>query len=172
MSTVREITCIGCPVGCALTATIVDGVVTDVTGNECGRGPAYARQECVRPERMVTALMFVPGASRPLSVKTARPVPKAKINDCLEAIRQTRPVLPVRIGQVVLADVAGTGVPVVATCDLAAPAQVVITPLAQLASAACACAAAAAAGTKPRCEATGGATMVADKQDGRCCAGK
>ena len=168
MSTTREITCIGCPIGCALTATIVDGVVTDVTGNECGRGPAYARQECVRPERMVTALMFVPGASRPLSVKTARPVPKDKIKDCLEAIRQTRPALPVRIGQVVLVDVAGTGVPVVATCDLAAPARA----LARVASVACACAAAAAAGTKPRREAKGVVTAVADKQDGRCCARK
>ncbi len=170
MSTTREITCIGCPIGCALTATIVDGVVTDVTGNECGRGPAYARQECVRPERMVTALMFVPGASRPLSVKTARPVPKDKINDCLDVIRQTRPALPVRIGQVVLTDVAGTGVPVVATCDLAAPARVVITPLARVACAACAGAAAAA--SKPRCEAKGSVTAVADQQNGRCGAGK
>ncbi|MGI5924997.1 MAG: DUF1667 domain-containing protein [Lentisphaeria bacterium] len=161
MSTEREIICIGCPIGCALTVTLSDGVVTGVTGNECGRGPAYARQECVRPERMVTALMYVPGASRPLSVKTAHPVPKDKINDCLEEIRRARPVLPVSIGRVVLDNVAGTGVPVVATCELTAPARVVITPLA------------AAAKPKPQSKAKGAATTMADKQDDRrCCADK
>lgn len=165
MITSREITCIGCPFGCALTVTVDNGVVTAVSGNECGRGPAYARQECLRPERMVTALMFIPGASRPLSVKTARPVPKEKIMACLEAIRRVRPALPVRIGQVVLEDVAGTGVPVVATCDLAAPARVVITPLARVASAACACGGAAA--RRPGNTSSGAAVVG---KDGRCCA--
>lgn len=136
MNTTREITCIGCPIGCSLTVTVADGVVTKVSGNECGHGPTYARQECTRPERMVTALMSVPGLAQPLSVKTARPIPKDKIHECLEAIRQVRPSLPQRIGQVVLEDVAGTGVPLLATCDLSAPAQVLITPLPRIINAA------------------------------------
>ena len=32
MST-RELTCIGCPLGCAVTVTLKDGSVTAVTGN-------------------------------------------------------------------------------------------------------------------------------------------
>ena len=40
---IRELTCIGCPMGCQLRATLEDGVVTAVTGNTCPRGDAYAR---------------------------------------------------------------------------------------------------------------------------------
>ena len=43
----RQLTCIGCPMGCQLTATIENGVVTAVTGNTCKRGDSYARKECV-----------------------------------------------------------------------------------------------------------------------------
>ena len=46
----RQLTCIGCPMGCQLTATIENGVVTAVTGNTCKRGDSYARKECaLRP---------------------------------------------------------------------------------------------------------------------------
>ena len=34
----RQLTCIGCPMGCQLTATLEGGVVTAVTGNTCKRG--------------------------------------------------------------------------------------------------------------------------------------
>ena len=50
----RQLTCIGCPMGCQLTATIENGVVTAVTGNTCKRGDSYARKECVAPARTVT----------------------------------------------------------------------------------------------------------------------
>ena len=90
---IRELTCIGCPMGCQLRATLEDGVVTAVTGNTCPRGDAYARKECVHPERTVTGTVRVLGG--PL------------------------PVVPVRTqGEVVLADVCGTGVAVVATKNI------------------------------------------------------
>ncbi|MDD4097197.1 MAG: DUF1667 domain-containing protein [Lentisphaeria bacterium] len=118
MAMKRDITCIGCPLGCSLEVTLDDGRVVSVTGNDCPRGVSYARQECVHPERMVTALIMIPGRTTPLSVKTQRPVPKDKITACLRAIAEARPALPVRIGEVILQDVAGTGVAVVATRDL------------------------------------------------------
>ena len=34
---IRELTCIGCPMGCQLTAVLEDGQVTRVTGNTCPR---------------------------------------------------------------------------------------------------------------------------------------
>ena len=58
---IRELTCIGCPMGCQLRATLEDGVVTAVTGNTCPRGDAYARKECVHPERTVTGTVRVLG---------------------------------------------------------------------------------------------------------------
>ncbi len=115
----REITCIGCPLGCSLEVSLADGQVVAVAGNECPRGASYARQECVHPERMVTALIPVPGRTTPLSVRTQRPIPKDKITACLRVIAAARPSLPIRIGDVIIPDVAGTGVAVIATRDLA-----------------------------------------------------
>jgi len=107
--------------GCRLNVALENGKVMAVDGAGCGRGAAYARQECVCPTRMVTSLVRVEGRRAPLSVKTARPVPKEKIFACLEALRQIRMRPQVRIGDVVLRDVCGTGVDVVAT--MAVPAE-------------------------------------------------
>ncbi len=49
-----ELTCITCPMGCQLTATLENGTVTDVTGNNCPRGAQYAREELTTPMRMLT----------------------------------------------------------------------------------------------------------------------
>ena len=46
---IRELTCIGCPMGCQLTAVMDGSRVTEVTGNTCPRGDAYARKECTHP---------------------------------------------------------------------------------------------------------------------------
>lgn len=111
----QNITCISCPVGCRMTVTVEDGAVTSVTGNTCKRGDVYARQECVDPQRMVTAVIPVEGSPMPLSVKTRTPIPKARIADCMAALSQVKLTAPVRAGEVILPDVCGTGVDVIAT---------------------------------------------------------
>ena len=63
--TQRQLTCIGCPMGCQLTATIENGVVTAVTGNTCKRGDSYARKECVAPARTVTGTVRCIGGLAP-----------------------------------------------------------------------------------------------------------
>ena len=113
----RTVTCIGCPMGCRLRVTLEGGQVSEVDGAACGRGAAYARQECVCPTRQVTTLARVRGRREPLSVKTAQPVPKALIFACVEEIHRACVVPPVRIGDVVVKNVCGTGVDVVATME-------------------------------------------------------
>lgn len=111
----KLITCINCPVGCRITVTIENGEVVSLTGNTCKRGDAYARQECVSPQRMVTAVVPVEGSMLPCSVKTRSPIPKAKIAECMAALSGVTLTMPVAAGSVVLADVCGTGVDVIAT---------------------------------------------------------
>ena len=110
-----EITCINCPVGCRLDVTLENGQVVSVTGNTCKRGEIYAKQECVDPQRMVTAVIPVAGSAVPLSVKTRTPIPKKRISDCMRALSEVHMTAPVAAGSVVLADVCGTGVDVIAT---------------------------------------------------------
>lgn len=111
----QTITCISCPVGCRMTVVIENGQFVSVSGNTCKRGETYARQECIAPQRMVTAVIPVQGAAMPLSVKTRTPIPKAQINSCMQALSGLSITAPVHAGDVVLADVCGTGVDVIAT---------------------------------------------------------
>ena len=76
MST-RELTCIGCPLGCTITVTMDGSTVTAVTGNTCPRGDAYARKEVTNPTRIVTSTVRVNGGIYPMAnVKTASDIPK------------------------------------------------------------------------------------------------
>ena len=49
------------------------------------------------------------------AVKTASDIPKGKIFDCMKEIRAVKVAAPVHIGDVIIADCAGTGVAVVAS---------------------------------------------------------
>lgn len=114
---VRELTCIRCPLGCQISVTLEAGEVGSVTGNSCPRGEAYARQEVTHPVRTVTTTVPVLGSAteRMLSVKTAGDIPKDKVRACMAELARVTARAPVEIGDVVLADVCGTGVDVVAT---------------------------------------------------------
>ena len=84
----RELICIGCPMGCHLTAEIENGVVTRVTGNTCRRGEDYAKKECVAPMRTVTGTVALRGGRLPvLPVRTNGEVPKEKVLAVAEALR-------------------------------------------------------------------------------------
>lgn len=120
MST-QELICIGCPMGCNLTVTVSDDKELTVAGNTCPRGEDYARKEMTDPRRIVTTTVRVTGGHLPaVSVKTASDIPKAKIADCIRALRTVTLEAPVKTGQVVLENVAGTGVDIVATKNIAA----------------------------------------------------
>lgn len=109
--------CINCPKGCELEVTQTASGVR-VVGNACPRGETYGRSELVNPTRMVTGLVRVAGMRKPLPVKTRTVVPKSKIDAVLFALHQTTVQLPVKIGDVIISDVAGTGVDVIATANM------------------------------------------------------
>lgn len=116
----KELTCIGCPMGCALSVTI-DGDTITVTGNTCPRGADYAKKEVTAPMRVVTSTVKIEGADiARVSVKTAGDVPKDRIFDCMAEIRRASVKAPVKIGDIVIADCAGTGVPVIVTKNVPA----------------------------------------------------
>lgn len=112
----RELICIGCPMGCMMTVTLKEGQVTSVAGNTCKRGDAYARKEVTNPTRIVTSSIPVRDGVLPVvSVKTREDIPKGKIQDVMRALQHVTVQAPVQIGDVILKDVAGTGVDLIAT---------------------------------------------------------
>ena len=121
MSTEKQMICINCPVGCRMKVVLSGGQVCKVSGNQCRRGEEFAGQEAVEPKRVLTCLMRVEGKTKPFSVKTSAPVPKRLLFDCAEEIF-SHPVsqekLPIHIGDVILADVSGSGADIISTQEV------------------------------------------------------
>ena len=115
----RMLTCIGCPLGCSLTAVpTADGF--DITGYTCKRGLEYAKKELTRPERTVTSTVRVSGGkANVVSVRTATDVPKDAIFQVMEAINALVVPAPVKIGDVLCENIAGPGVALTATKGVA-----------------------------------------------------
>lgn len=111
----RELICIGCPMGCPIVVEMEDGKVLSVAGNTCPRGESYARKEVTNPTRIVTTTVRVDGGKVPMiNVKTEQDIPKDKIFECIAALRGVTIKAPVHIGDIILENVAGTGVNIVA----------------------------------------------------------
>lgn len=98
----KELICISCPMGCAMTAEPqTDGSIV-VTGNQCSRGAQYARDELVDPRRVVTATCATGSSLHPrLPVRTSEPCPREKIPSVLETVYGTTMQLPIRRGDIV-----------------------------------------------------------------------
>ena len=115
---IKELTCIGCPMGCMLRAEFESGEVKSVTGEGCPRGVKYAQDELTHPVRLVTSLAEAIGSEMPLSVRTSHGIAKEKIFDCLAEILKVKVQTPVHIGDVVIKGVCGTDVDIIATKEL------------------------------------------------------
>ena len=112
----RELICIGCPLGCMLTVELDGTEVVNVTGNTCPRGKTYAEKEVTNPTRIVSSSVKVSGGDRVLvACKTKSDIPKSKIFDVARALKDVVAEAPVSIGDVLVENVADTGVEIVAT---------------------------------------------------------
>lgn len=111
----RILTCIGCPLGCSLTAMQKeDG--WEISGYTCKRGLEYAQKELTCPQRTVTSTVRVLGGqARVTSVRTAADVPKDAVFAVMDAINAIRAQAPIAIGDVLCENIAGTGVALVVT---------------------------------------------------------
>ena len=115
----RELICIGCPMGCPLTVELENGEIQTIAGYTCRKGEIYARKEVTNPTRIVTSTVRVEGGRADMvSVKTREDIPKDKIFQCVKALKGVTVKAPIHIGDVVVADVAGTGVDIVATKEV------------------------------------------------------
>lgn len=112
--------CIGCPLGCPLTVETEKGKVIAVQGATCKNGENYAVKEVTDPRRIVTSTVPVKNGTLPVvSVKTEKDIPKGKIFQCIQELKGIEVEAPIKIGQIICADIASTGVALVATKNIA-----------------------------------------------------
>ena len=101
--------CIGCPMGCRLEVDEnARHEIVEVRGFSCKRGEAYAQQEHVAPQRMVTTTVAVTdGLWARLPVRTTEPVPKDQVTELCTQLHQLEVSAPIERGQVVLTNALG-----------------------------------------------------------------
>ncbi len=118
---VLSMICVSCPVGCDLRVRVQGKKVLDVQGHSCPRGIDFAEAEVANPTRVFATTVRVSGGKLPVCpVRSRQAVPKERLFDISKEVARLVVSAPVGIGQVVLLDVCGTGVDIVATRDLKA----------------------------------------------------
>ena len=112
----NQLTCIRCPIGCELLVNFNENKVISVIGNGCKRGEQYGRKEYNNPTRMVTSSVEVNnGVLKIVSVKTETDIPKNAVEKCLKELKKVKVNAPVKIGDIIIKNTAGTGINVIAT---------------------------------------------------------
>ncbi|WP_129596650.1 DUF1667 domain-containing protein [Anaerophilus nitritogenes] len=114
----KEMICIVCPMGCHLEVN-KQGEEYTVEGNKCKRGQEYAVKELTAPTRVVTTTVKIKnGNLNRLPVKTKEAIPKDKIFECMKLIDSIEVTAPIHVGDVIIKDILGTGVDLVAARDM------------------------------------------------------
>lgn len=104
--------------GCVMEVQNQEGEVS-VRGNGCPKGKSYAQKECTHPTRIITTSVFVEGGDLAVvSVKTEKDVPKEKIFEILESLKAVRVQAPISVGDIIIENILGTGVNMVATKEV------------------------------------------------------
>jgi CxxC motif-containing protein len=116
MDEMVKVICVTCPRGCTLEARKDGETVVEVLGGGCKRGKEYVKGELTDPRRMLATTVRISGALHPLlPVYTASPFPKKRLGELARALRSVEVVSPVTAGQVVLANVLGSGIDILAS---------------------------------------------------------
>jgi len=120
MAKEEMIICIGCPMGCMTTITIGDrGEEVSITGCKCKEGKKYVLEEFKNPVRTLTATVLTQSSPLPLlPVRTIAPIPKTKLAPGMVVLAKVRAKPPIKIGDVIISNLLGTKVDVVATSAL------------------------------------------------------
>lgn len=118
--TTKEVICVICPRGCRITVVGEGKDVASVEGNMCSRGHEYASSEFVNPCRTLTTSVVLKGAGRKmLPIRSNKTVPKGLMLDCMKEVKKVTVAAPVAMHQVIIKDILGTGIDMVACMPIA-----------------------------------------------------
>ena len=112
---IKKMICIECPSGCVLDVDM-DSKPIGVTGGKCPKGIKYAMSEIENPERVLTSSVLAEGlALKMVPVRTDRAIPKKDILRAMEEIKKIRLRNSIAAGDIVMKDLLGLGVNLIAT---------------------------------------------------------
>ena len=112
----KTVSCIICPNSCTIE---IDEKTLKANGNKCPRGLEYAKQEITDPHRSVTSTVKTTFKHFPvLSCRTSQAVSKAKVMEVMKAINEVVIKDYVKVGDVLVRNIANTGVDLIATNNI------------------------------------------------------
>jgi CxxC motif-containing protein len=112
----NELVCIVCPMSCKIEVQYEGNKVIGMTGYKCRQGKKYAEEEAIDPKRTLTTTVLLEKGDLPLlSVRTDKPMPKKQLFEAMEVLRKVKVSAPVEAGQVIVENLLGLGVNVIAT---------------------------------------------------------
>ena len=115
----QSLVCVGCPLGCHVILKISDkDEIETLQGNKCKEGKEYVIAEFRAPVRIFTTTVRTERGGRLLPVRTDKPVHKGQLKELIQACAKLRVEPPVRIGQVIIHNVLGTGANLIASMNL------------------------------------------------------
>lgn len=115
----KELVCVNCPKGCRITVTIENSEVSDMKGYGCDNGRNYAKQESIRPMRVLTTTVRIEGGThRVLPVMSETEIPLDLWQKAMEEIRKITVYAPVKCNDVIVKDFLHTGVSLIACRDM------------------------------------------------------
>ncbi len=112
---VTTVVCVVCPKGCEINVEHKGKEIISVSGNSCGRGYSYAVAEATAPERILTTTVALESVFLPrLPVRSLTPIPRELIAKAIGETRGIRVGVPVKAGDILIENIAGSGVDLVA----------------------------------------------------------
>ena len=115
----RHFTCVICPIGCEIDVQLEDGNVVSMEGNKCAKSEEFVLQELREPMRILTTTIRIKGAKwAMLPVRTDIAIPKRLLFRVIEELANMELQAPVKVADVIIRDVAGTGANIVAARNM------------------------------------------------------
>jgi len=114
-------TCIVCPKGCQLVIEELDkeNNIISVTGNQCKRGEAFAKEEMYHPMRTLqTTVKTIFTDFERLPVKTSGSIPKDMMFNVMKVVKEVEIEYPMHVGDVVVENIINTGIDLIATTNM------------------------------------------------------
>ncbi len=113
---IKHFTCVICPIGCEIEVEENGEKIISLSGNMCARGKEFIVQELKEPMRVLTTTVRIKGAEfNMLPVRTDKPIPKRLIPIIMEDIAKIEVNVPIKMYNVIVKNIAGTRVNIIAT---------------------------------------------------------
>jgi CxxC motif-containing protein len=114
----KKMRCIVCPEGCTMQAEYEAGSkkIISLKGYNCKKGIKFAEDETTNPLRALTTTISIDSRiAQRLPVRSNIPAPKEKIALMVEAVKQIKAKAPVKMGEIIIANIFGTGVDIISS---------------------------------------------------------